>query len=190
MKHRGERTRRNVAIVLLALLLMACGRSAPLAPSLGTSAAVAIDGQLLDTGSGRPQVGTTAPNFCYVLPGGVEQQLSDLRGKLVVLNFWATWCTPCKHEMPILQATAATHKETLVVMGVNRIEAPDAIAVFAQQVGVTFPLVVNESGDISDRYGARQLPMTYFINRDGTISALMLGAVDADAITRQLATMR
>jgi len=81
-------------------------------------------------------------------------------------------------------------QDKLVVLGVNRIETPDVIAAFAGKVGVTFTLVANEDGDISTRYGARSLPMTYFVNSDGTIGAVVRGPLDHAAITAHLAALR
>ena len=82
-----------------------------------------------------------------------------------------------------------SHVVILVVLVVNKLEEPAAITAFAEKTGVTFPLVANLSGDISDRYGARLLPMSYFINRDGTISAIEIGPLDAAKIAAQLKAM-
>jgi peroxiredoxin len=175
---------------LLALALAGCGGAArPAAPTLGTSALVANESRMLDGATGAPQVGDTAPDFGYSLPGGAERQLSDLRGKQVLLNFWATWCGPCAAELPALQGVAQARTETLMVLAVNRLEPPDAIGAFAAQHGVTFPMIANQEGDISDRYGARLLPMTYFIGRDGTIGAIVCGPLDASAIDKQLGAL-
>ena len=136
------------------------------------------------------RLGDIAPDFSYRLPDGTTQRLSDLRDKQVILNFWATWCGPCIEEIPLLQQTAHANAGTLLVLGVNKLEEPVTIAAFAEKTGVTFPLVANLSGDISVRYGARLLPMTYFINSDGTISAIEIGALDAAKITARLKAMR
>lgn len=180
----------SAAALLGALLLAACGAARPAAPTLGESALVAADSALLEAGAGPPLPGGAAPDFSYRLPGGGEQRLSDLRGRLVLLNFWATWCGPCAAELPALQAAAAAHTDTLVVLGVNRLEPADTIAAFAGERGLTFPLVANESGDISDRYGARLLPTSYFINRDGTVGAVVRGPLAAGAIEQQLSALR
>ena len=179
------------AALIGALLLAACGSAArPPAPTLGQGALVATDGQLIGGKGGPPQPGERAPDFSYRLPGGAEQRLSDLRGRLVLLNFWATWCGPCASELPALQAAASAHADTLIVLGVNRLEPADTIATFAGEHGLTFPLVANDSGDISDRYGARLLPTSYFINSDGTVGAVVRGPLAEGAIEQQLAALR
>jgi thiol-disulfide isomerase/thioredoxin len=177
-------------VVLMALALAGCSRAAPTQPPLGTLAQIAIESRLLDAGSGLPQEGQAAPDFRYTLPVGVEQRLSDLRGKRVLLNFWATWCGPCMAEMPALEATATANRETLVILGVNRLETPAVIAAFADKIGVTFPLIANEDGDISDRYGARLLPISYFITSDGTIDAIVRGPLTHQVLAEQLGALR
>lgn len=182
--------RLRAAAALLALALASCGGVRPAAPTLGTAALVASDSHMIDSATGAPQVGDTAPDFSYRLTGAGEQRLSGLRGKQVLLNFWATWCGPCAAELPALQAAAQAHRETLVVLAVNRLEMPELIGAFATERSITFPMIANPDGDISTRYGARLLPMTYFIGRDGTIGAIVRGPLDADAIDTRLDALR
>jgi thiol-disulfide isomerase/thioredoxin len=117
---------------------------------------------------------------------GSVHKLSELRGKRVLVNFWATWCMPCREEMPELQRTADANGDDLVVLAVNRNEAPSAIAKFGNEIGVTFPLLVNIAGDIGDRYGATSLPVTYFIKSDGTIASKQLGALSPALLAKHL----
>jgi thiol-disulfide isomerase/thioredoxin len=121
---------------------------------------------------------------------GSTHKLSELRGKRVLVNFWATWCMPCREEMPELQQTAKENSDGLVVIAVNRNEAPAAIAKFGNEIGVTFPLITNIAGDIGDRYGATSLPVTYFINSDGTISSRQLGALSPTLLAKHLGDLR
>ena len=178
-----------VTLLLVVLVLVACGRAAEPQP-VNTLSQVASASQLHDSGSGALQVGDEAPDFRYTLPDGEEQRLSNLRGKRVLLNFWATWCGPCAAEMPALQAAAAANQDTLVVLGVNREEQPEIIAAFAEKIGVTFMLIANETGDISGRYSARLLPMSYFISTDGTIEAIVRGPLTEQTLTKQLSALR
>lgn len=178
--------RQLVPLLALAALLAACAQ--PDAPaSLGAATAapgsvIAAESRLLDEGSGRPAVGDPAPDFSYSLGDGTAVRLSDLRGRPVVLNFWATWCIPCVDEMPELQRAADASGGDLVVLAVNRNETRDAIARFTGRVSVRFPLITNTSGDISERYGVTNLPTTYFINSDGTIAARQLGALTSERL--------
>ncbi|NJO06667.1 MAG: TlpA family protein disulfide reductase [Chloroflexaceae bacterium] len=152
---------------------------------------IAAESELLDVGSGLPQAGDVAPNFLFMLPDGSTQQLSDLRGKKVILNFWASWCAPCRAEMPDIQRVVnSTSSDELVVLAVNREEDMETIKQFVNEVGISFPVVVNEEGDISERYGALGLPTTFFINSDGTIHLLKKGIMDEAFIRDRLQEMQ
>jgi thiol-disulfide isomerase/thioredoxin len=149
---------------------------------------IATSSKLLDTSGATtlPEVGETAPNFQYTFEDGATTKLSDLQGKKVIVNFWATWCVPCEKEMPALQQAGREHGDSVVVIGVNRDEEAQAIRAFAEEVGVKFPLIANPERDISQRYRANNLPTTYFINTDGTIGAQRVGEMDYEFIKQQL----
>lgn len=181
-------------IVIIALfLLAACSRqSAPATPALPNSgtAIIATESRVLDQGRNPPVEGDTAPDFSFTLPDGTSRRLSDLRGMPVVLNFWASWCLPCVEEMPVLQRAYAEADGELIVLAVNRNESPQAIARFAANVPVTFPLIPNISGDIGDRYAVTGLPITFFIDRNGAISARHIGALNERLLTAYLEALR
>jgi thiol-disulfide isomerase/thioredoxin len=181
-----------IATIALALALTACGSSQPATTPSSLDAGdvtVASESTLIDKGSGRPANGEIAPDFSYTLADGNVQKLSELRGKRVVVNFWATWCLPCREEMPELQQVANENSD-LVVLGVNRNEAPAAIAEFGNEVGVTFPLIADPAGDIGDRYRAISLPITYFINSDGTINSSQLGGLSSELLSKHLEELK
>jgi len=182
----------TVALGLVALALAACGPRPPTTvPTIQAgNVTLATESAMIDSGSGRPAEGQAAPDFSYTLADGSVHKLSELRGKRVLLNFWATWCTPCREEMPEFQQTAKANGDNLVVLAVNRNEAPDVIATFGNEVGVTFPLIANIAGDIGDRYGATSLPITYFINSDGTISSKQMGALSPTLLAKHLEDLR
>lgn len=184
--------KRSIALITLALALAACGLSQPTASSTVEvgSVALATASAMIDTGGGRPAEGQIAPDFSYTMADGSVHRLSELRGKRVLVNFWATWCMPCRNEMPELQQVASENRESLVVLAVNRNEAPSAIAKFGNEIGVTFPMIANIAGDIGDRYGATSLPTTYFINRDGSISSKQLGALSPTLLAKHLGSLR
>ncbi len=184
--------KRSIALGLLALTLAACGANPPAAvPTIKVgNVTLATDSAMIDKGSGRPAEGQVAPDFSYTLADGSRHALSELRGKRVLLNFWATWCTPCREEMPEFQQTAKANGDSLVVLAVNRNESPDVIATFGNEIGVTFALIANIAGDIGDRYGATSLPITYFINSDGTISSKQLGALSPTLLAKHLGNLR
>lgn len=170
----------------LVTLLAACAQ--PDAPATldpvetAPGSTIAVESRVLDEGRGRPQEGQPAPDFSYTLADGSTTKLSDLRGKQVIVNFWATWCLPCVEEMPELQRAADESGGELVVLAVNRNETREAIARFTNRVNVRFPLITNISGDIGDRYGITNLPITYFVNSDGTIAARQFGALSPERL--------
>jgi len=154
------------------------------------SVVIATSSQMLGGANGVPQEGQVAPDFRYTLADGSSVMLSELRGKKVLINFWATWCAPCRLEMPDLQQAHERYGDELVVLGVNLVESPNDIVPFGQEFGITFPLIANRSGDIRDAYAALNIPTTYFVNSDGTIADKHLGVVDLASIEQRLAEMQ
>ncbi len=182
-----------ILLITLAFALTACGGAQPAQIpediDIG-DATIAVESRLIDTGSGKLVEGDMAPDFSYVLPDGTTQRLSDLRGTPVLINFWATWCIPCIDEMPTIEQVYAEADGALQVLAVNRNELPAAIARFAPQVDVSFPLIANIAGDIGDRYSVTSLPVSYFINSDGTIGAKHIGALTAQTLQERLSTLK
>lgn len=180
-----ERMRKVVVGGVCLLLLAACSGNAATPPSIDAGdPLVATSSQLIDSAGqiSIPEIGQVAPDFAYTLPDGTTQKLSGLRGKKVLLNFWATWCAPCRNEMPDLQRMLDAKGEKVVVLGVNKAEQPDLIAPYAREVGVHFPLIPNPDGDIAGRYAAINLPTSYFINTDGTIGLRKTGVMNESFI--------
>ncbi len=125
-----------------------------------------------------PREGFPAPDFTLDTLGGQAATLSTYRGKVVIVNLWASWCGPCRAEMPALQTVYATNRERgLEVLAVNSTfqdgEA-DAQA-FAQNLGLTFPILLDRDGAVSQRYLLRALPSTFFIDRKGVIRSVVFG---------------
>ena len=179
-----------LTLVLMAVLA-ACGTgesAAPAAPQASGPPMIVPDSRLLDSSGSAimPNVGEVAPDFEYTMSDGTRHRLSDLRGKKVLLNFWATWCEPCRAEMPDLQHVLATYGDSVVVLGVNKLETAVVIPQFVSEVGVSFPLIVNTEGDISNRYGAKNIPSSFFINTDGTIGARRIGVMTYDFMKSQI----
>ncbi|HUF38291.1 MAG TPA: redoxin domain-containing protein [Anaerolineales bacterium] len=122
-------------------------------------------------------IGERAPDFEAVNLSGDRIALSDLNGKVVLLNFWATWCTPCRIEMPYLQARHERYPEDLAVVGVDFDEPEPLVRSFADEFGLTFELVLDPGGIIQERYEIRGYPTTYFLDRDGVIRAVHIGVL-------------
>jgi peroxiredoxin len=171
---------------VVALALAACGvggGSAGVAPpQANVPHVIAAESKLLDSSDdvSMPNAGDRAPDFQYTLSDGTTHKLSDLRGKKVLLNFWATWCEPCRAEMPDLQKSLDTYGDSIVILGVNKLEPVATIPPFADELKISFPLIANTKGDISNRYGAKNIPTSYFINSDGTIGFRQIGVMTYD----------
>ena len=138
----------------------------------------------------RPQ----APDFSLPrLRGAGEIALSDYRGKVVVLNFWASWCVPCKEETPLLQrAWLRWQKRGAVFLGVNAKDFRADARAFTRRYGVTYPNVYDGKGSLIGRYGVTGYPETYFIDAQGRVRWRIVGAVQDpqdvdDGIRRALA---
>ena len=120
--------------------------------------------------------GAYAPDFLLEKVSGGETDLSDFRGHPVVLNFWATWCQPCRQEMPQFVDAYSKYKDTgLVILGVNLQEGKSVIQPFADDFGMTFPLLIDRDGEVADKYRLFGLPTTVFIDSDGVIKSIFSG---------------
>jgi len=163
--------RRILFIVILAAGLAWIGLSAG-----GTQAVTAA-----------PQEGFLAPDFTLQSITGETYTLSDLRGQAVVINLWATWCPPCRAEMPALQKMYAEYKDQgLVILAVNSTVQDTASAVppFASEYSLTFPILLDDAGSVNNAYQVRSLPSSYFIDRKGIVRQVIIGGPMSEALLR------
>ncbi|MGE3074960.1 MAG: TlpA family protein disulfide reductase [Dehalococcoidia bacterium] len=129
--------------------------------------------------------GRAAPNFKLAGFDDTTTTLSDFRGQYVLLNFWASWCRPCRDETPDLQSFYEHNgNEGFVVFGVNWQERPSAARDFVDDFGVSYPVVLDESGEVSEAYGVgRALPMSFLIAPDGVIEHIYYGRISESQMT-------
>jgi len=134
-------------VVIVGLLLAACGGSAQ-----------------------YPMPGNPAPDFTLKDLQGRDVKLSQFKGKPVLLNFWASWCEPCRLELPLIEATQQKHQgQDLVILGVNNGEPPEVVQSFVNENHLTFPVVLDASNEVSRAYQVNGIPSSVFINSDGQI---------------------
>jgi cytochrome c biogenesis protein CcmG/thiol:disulfide interchange protein DsbE len=131
-----------------------------------------------------PLIGRLAPDFTLTLFDGGTISLEDLRGKAVLLNFWASWCPPCRVEAPALQAAWERYKDKEVVfLGVNIQDKEKDARAFIKEFGITYLNGRDPSGRVSLDYGTWGIPETFFIDREGRITYKQVGAVEQGIIT-------
>jgi thiol-disulfide isomerase/thioredoxin len=128
-----------------------------------------------DTVTGT-EIGNLAPDFQLMNMEGQNVTLSDLRGNPVIINFWASWCGPCREEMPFLQQIYEKwNKEGVLLQTINLRENPPQIAQYMQSNGLTFPVLLDTDGSVTQDYNVIGIPTTFFIDKDGVIQAKRLG---------------
>jgi cytochrome c biogenesis protein CcmG/thiol:disulfide interchange protein DsbE len=160
----------------------------------GVVAAVAVVVTLLATGLGKdpsviasPLVGRAAPNFTLPQLDGPPVTLSKLRGQVVVINFWASWCTECRIEQAALNQTWQQLQDSgVVVIGVEFEDTAGAARGYARSFDVTYPVVEDGSSQTALAYGVRGVPETFVVNRSGHIVNRVIGPVDASALAIEI----
>ena len=168
---------KNQRIILYTLILIA-----------GASwIALSTNGAGTSANTSAPQAGFTAPDFTLQTPNGETYTLSELRGQAVLVNLWATWCPPCRAEMPAIEKMYQEYKDQgFIVLAINMTyqDDPFAIVPFTQEYGLTFPILLEETGDVASAYQLRSLPSSYFIDRAGIIAEVIIGGPMSEALLR------
>lgn len=125
--------------------------------------------------------GDPAPDFTAQLADGSSFSLSEQKGKVVLLNFWATWCGPCVEEMPAFEKLYGEYGEKVSVLAVNCMEDKDTVKQFISDNSYTFPIAYDVEGDVVMRYPSDGIPYTLVIDGEGVIQNIYVGAAGADA---------
>ena len=133
-------------------------------------------------------VGELAPDFTLTDLEGNSVTLSEYRGKVVVLNFWATWCPPCRAEMPDIESLYQEYKDKgLVVIGIDIGEPEATVRQFVQRGGYSWTFVLDSTGTVAANYNIRAIPTSFFIDREGVIQAVNIGAMTKRGMEATLA---
>ncbi|MFE8696027.1 redoxin domain-containing protein [Cytobacillus sp. FJAT-53684] len=134
------------------------------------------------------QEGNKSPDFQLKTLNGTEVRLSDLKGKKVILNFWATWCPPCKAEIPHMQDFYESSDKTKVeILAVNLTTSennPGNIKGFVKERNVTFPVLLDQDGDVGDLYRAITIPTSYLIDSNGIVRKKIIGPMDKEMMNQ------
>ncbi|MFN8412455.1 MAG: TlpA disulfide reductase family protein [Anaerolineales bacterium] len=139
------------------------------------------------TNTPAPQAGFPAPDITAKTTTGEVYSLQDMHGQAVLVNLWATWCPPCRAEMPAIDKMYREYKDQgLVVLAVDMTsqDDPTAIAPFVKEYNLSFPILLDETGTVSLAYQLNSLPSSFFINRAGIISKVVIGGPMSEALLR------
>jgi peroxiredoxin len=159
------------ALLLLAVFLGACG-GGDFAGSTGVNQ------------------GNLAADFTLETIDGTDVSLSDYRGNVVMINFWATWCPPCRAEIPDFEAAYQSRQgDGFVVLGINVEEPREAVAPFAQAIGMSYPVLLDRGGQVMKMYRSPGLPMSLILDRDGVIQVRHVGFLTGQQLEEYLAQM-
>lgn len=126
-----------------------------------------------------------APDFALKTLDNKEIQLSNLKGKGVIINFWGSWCKPCEKEMPALENTYKWYKDKNVeVIGVNLEESNLAVKSYVDRKSLSFPILLDKDGQVRDIYNVSTIPSSFFINKDGKIVKEYVGQMNEETLNR------
>ncbi len=148
--------------------------------------------RLVSAADVHPLLGKAAPVFSLDLMDGGKLDLAALKGKIVVLDFWATWCPPCRSALPVyVKVTDKLKDKGVVFHGINLRETPDLVKAFQKKADLKFSVAIASKSDITNQYGVEGIPQLVIIGKDGVVEAVHVGlAPDAEAVlTKELETL-
>ncbi len=179
-----------LTIVMLMLPLTACQQAAPAAPAptdapAPTAAPAATENAALAATPAPDGAAAAFPStdFTMYKPDGTPLKLSDLAGQPIVLNFWATWCPPCRAELPDFQAAYETYGDRVTFVMLNVSESIETAQAFFAENGYTFPLYADLDDDASNAYGVTGIPTTIMYDAAGNILDSHIGMIDGNTLT-------
>jgi thiol-disulfide isomerase/thioredoxin len=133
-----------------------------------------------------PEIDSPAPEFTLPSLSGESISLKDYQGRAVLLNFWATWCLPCRAEMPLLQRYSDQSGDKLVILAINNLESREQVDAFAKELGLVLPVALDQDGAVANLYRVRGLPTSVFIDQDGKIRYHHIGILNEDQLVGYL----
>ncbi|MGE5618840.1 MAG: TlpA family protein disulfide reductase [Sphingomonadaceae bacterium] len=134
-----------------------------------------------------PRVGNLAPDFSLKGLDGQTVRLSELRGKPVLVNFWATWCPPCRQEMPDLEKVYQRYRdEGVVFLGVNKEEDAETVRKFVEQNRYSWTFLLDSDGKVGNSYWVSGIPTSYFVDREGIVRDIHIGILNVSLLEAKL----
>jgi cytochrome c biogenesis protein CcmG/thiol:disulfide interchange protein DsbE len=174
-------------VAAVAVLALAIVFFVPLGGSPDAEPGASVDSLVV---GGHPLVGKPAPEIDLLTIDGEPVKLSELRGRPVLVNFWATWCPPCREEFPLMADAYAEHKaDGLEILGVMHQDFSDGARAFAKDRGATWPLLEDPGDTAYQDYLVAGLPTSFFVDREGIVRAFSLGGFSKDGLAAQLETI-
>ena len=137
--------------------------------------------------SASPAIGSPAPDFELLNLAGDQIRLSEMRGTAVLINFWATWCGPCRLEMPAIQEQYERYHPELAVLAVDFDEPADVVQKFVDELGLTFEVLLDPGAKVQDLYRVRGYPTTYLVDAEGIVQVYHIGLMTGEQLDRYLA---
>ena len=141
------------------------------------------------TGGGipAPKEDFLAPDFSLQTASGDSYQLSEQRGQVILVNFWATWCPPCRYEMPVMQRVYQDYKDrgfTILAVNVTNQDSPAKVAAFTSDLELTFPILMDLDGTVTRQYQIHSFPTSFFIDKTGNVHEVVIGGPMAESLLR------
>jgi len=148
----------------------------PGAPKASRSGGAGVDVALKQLDLMKPARAKLAEDFTLPTPAGGSFRLSEQRGKVVLVNFWATWCPPCLEEMPAMERLWRRHKDAgFVLVAISLDTDPKKVPPFVSARKFSFPIALDPKMGVAEKYGVRALPSSFMLDRDGTVAGVALG---------------
>ena len=181
-----------MVVLWAALALAGCGGSKTSPELSATGVANLAETTLLGVNNAQRGInqGQLAPDFTLRFADGSTNNLSDWQGKPVVLNFWATWCPPCREEMPGFVEAYKRHGQDMVVVAVNAQESAAEAAAFMASHDMAFPVALDSRGEIQQLYNVRGLPTTVFLDREGRVAGQWQGLLPYAQLEEMIADLQ
>lgn len=136
-----------------------------------------------------PRVGSQALDFTLTDLNGEQVSLNQFKGHPVLVNFWATWCGPCKVEMPLLEDRFERYAPDLIVLGINYDEPENIVQNYVDQLGLKFTILLDPGGKVNDQYLIQGYPSSVFIDKEGIIQAVHIGQLSDQVLDQYLAAI-